>query len=89
WDKPALTQVSRGTPTATNDPSKMPAYMGRSLRTERYRFTEWDHGDKGVELYDHDADPGELKNLAADPEHAKTVESLRFELRSRSPRNSR
>ena len=84
WDKPALTQVSRGTPTATNDPSKKPSFMGRSIRTERYRFTEWDNGDKGAELYDHDNDPGELKNLAADPAHSATVETLRKELRQRS-----
>ena len=86
WDKPALTQVSRGTPTATNDPSKKPSYMGRSIRTERYRFTEWDHGEKGVELYDYDTDPGELKNLAAVPGHAETVALLRRELRSRAQR---
>ncbi len=83
WDKPALTQVSRGTPTATNDPSKKPSYMGRSIRTERYRLTEWDNIEKGTELYDHDSDPGELRNLAAEPAHAATVESLRKELRSR------
>ena len=83
WDKPALTQVTRGTPTVTNAPTAKPNIVGRSLRTERYRFTEWNNGDKGTELYDHDNDPGELKNLAADPAQAATVALLRKELRSR------
>jgi uncharacterized sulfatase len=42
------------------------ANLGRSVRTDRYRYTEWDGGKKGAELYDHTADPGEWKNLAAD-----------------------
>ena len=83
WDKPALTQVTRGTPTQTNAPTTKPSVVGRSIRTERYRFTEWNSGDKGTELYDHDSDPGELKNLANDAAHAATVATMRKELRSR------
>ena len=83
WDKPALTQVTRGTPTQTNAPTTKPSVVGRSIRTEQYRFTEWNSGDKGIELYDHDSDPGELKNLANDAAHAATVATMRKELRSR------
>lgn len=78
WDKPALTQVSRGTPTATGETTgKNPWFMGYSVRTERYRYTEWDGGKKGAQLYDYDTDPGELTNLAADPKHADTVKHLK------------
>lgn len=78
WDKPALTQVSRGTPTATGETTgKNPWFMGYSVRTERYRYTEWDGGKKGTQLYDYDTDPGELTNLAADPKHADTVKHLK------------
>lgn len=78
WDKPAVTQVSRGTPTATGETAKNPWFMGYSVRTERFRYTEWDGGAKGVQLYDYDADPRELKNLAADPAQAGTVKKLKM-----------
>ncbi len=51
-------------------------YFGYSLRTPRWRYTEWDSGQRGRELYDHDADPRELTNLANLPEHAATVKEL-------------
>ena len=65
WDKPALTQVHRD------------KIAGRSVRTERFRYTEWDDGRAGVELYDHENDPGENKNLATDPAHAATIATLK------------
>ncbi|MCB1203686.1 MAG: sulfatase-like hydrolase/transferase, partial [Verrucomicrobiae bacterium] len=48
-------------------------FFGYSLRTNRWRYTEWDEGREGAELYDHENDPGELVNLAKKPEHAATV----------------
>ncbi len=50
--------------------------MGRSVRTERWRYTEWAEGREGRELYDHRDDPGELRNLAADPAYREAVEEL-------------
>ncbi|MBI5388530.1 MAG: sulfatase [Verrucomicrobia bacterium] len=65
WDKPAFTQVWRG------------RFAGHSVRTERWRYTEWDDGNKGKQLYDYSTDPGEERNLANDPQHAQTLAELK------------
>jgi arylsulfatase A-like enzyme len=52
--------------------------LGRSLRTGRWRYTQWPNGSE--ELYDHRADPREARNLAPDPAHAATVRELRATL---------
>ena len=56
------------------------SFDGYSLRTERFRYTEWDAGKRGVELYDESSDPHEWKNLASDPNHAATVAELKAKL---------
>jgi arylsulfatase A-like enzyme len=48
----AFTLVTRG-----------PKTDGRSVRTDRWRFTRWSDGQ--TELYDHDHDPEENRNVAA------------------------
>jgi hypothetical protein len=55
-------------------------FKGYSLRTERFRYTEWDGGKRGVELYDHDQDPLEITNLADKPEMAAAVKDLKERL---------
>ncbi len=60
-------------------------FWGRSVRTARWRCTEWDEGRNGVELYDHDADPHEYTNLADRPEHANTLRELRALLAKQLP----
>jgi uncharacterized sulfatase len=49
-------------------------YMGRSVRNERYRYTEWPDGS--AQLYDLDADPREQINLADHPDTAATCAEL-------------
>lgn len=76
FKKGAYTQVMRGGAKAGK------GIMGRSVRTERWRYTEWgDDASQGAELYDHDADPKEHKNLAKSAEHANVVAELRGLLR--------
>lgn len=70
WKSAAFTQLMRG------------PVEGRTVRTEHWRYTEWDGGGKGVELYDHRKDPGEYYNLSADPEHSEDGKYLRELLRS-------
>ncbi|HEX8041727.1 MAG TPA: sulfatase, partial [Chryseosolibacter sp.] len=65
WARAAYTQVLRPRQNI----------MGRSVRTERWRYTEW--GGAGAELYDQRKDPYEYRNLAADPAYRKVREQMR------------
>ncbi len=83
----ALTQVSRGGGQAraavtTNVSAEGKQFFGYSLRTPRWRYTEWDEGEKGRELYDHDADSKEITNLVDKPEHAATVAQLSEQMKA-------
>lgn len=60
-------------------------FWGRSVRTSRWRCTEWDEGRNGIELYDHNADPREYHNLSADPAHAAVLKELRALLAAKLP----
>jgi arylsulfatase A-like enzyme len=68
WKEAAFSQYPRG------------HRMGYSMRTERWRYTEWVHRKTGKivarELYDHAESPVAAVNLAGEPEHAETVERL-------------
>jgi iduronate 2-sulfatase len=72
WTKPAVTQVRRGQADK--------AVHGHSLRNERYRYTMWQGGELGEELYDYELDPRELRNLAADAKHRGLKERLKLQL---------
>ena len=69
WSKPAVTQVAR--PGGAN-----PHVMGYSIRTDRYRYTMWQDGYAGEELYDYQNDPRELNNLADDHKSHRTKSIL-------------
>jgi arylsulfatase A-like enzyme len=73
WKKAAFSQYPRTAPGGE-------PVMGHSMRTERYRFTEW-VGQRqqfyAAELYDHEKDPQENVNLAARPENAALVRELK------------
>jgi uncharacterized sulfatase len=71
WDRPAVTQVRRG--------KEGQWVFGYSLRTERHRYSMWDEGREGEELYDYQTDPRELKNLARESTH----QGLKARLRAR------
>lgn len=81
--KGAYTQVTRG--GGKKNGAKDGKIMGRSVRTERWRYTEWADGKQGVELYDHANDPREHNNLAKAADHAQVRQELQQLLRAGFP----
>ncbi len=65
WEHPAYTQVQRG------------SIPGHSVRTEKWRYTEWNFGQEGAELYDEVNDPHELRNLALDSEYTGIIREMK------------
>ena len=57
--------------------------MGYTIRTARYRYTEWSRGAEGVELYDYEVDPHEYRNLAGDATYAEIQKDLAFRLNAK------
>ena len=57
--------------------------MGHSIRTERFRYTEWNGGNAGSELYDYEEDPMEINNLVDEPIYADTLARLKRLMESR------
>jgi len=72
WDRPAITQVRRGN-------NQNPVF-GYSIRDERYRYSMWDDGKQGEELYDYRTDPREMRNLTRE---AGSHQEVRSQLASR------
>ena len=65
-------------PAATvQDAAFTQARNGYAVRTDRWRYIEWNGAEQGAQLYDMEKDPGETTNLAADPQHAAVVKDLR------------
>ena len=60
-------------------------YMGRALRTDRFRYVAWFEKKTGRvvkrELYDHHVDPLETQNIVRNAEHSQAVAELDAQLR--------
>ncbi len=80
----ALSQYPRGGPRGRINP-----HMGYTMRTDRYRFTQWIKADDksvtATELYDHQTDPGETVNVAVRSENQALVAQLAAQLRQSFP----
>jgi arylsulfatase A-like enzyme len=64
WRRPAYTVQARNW------------FIGRSVRDDRWRFTEWDEGRRGQALFDHANDPHETRNLALDKQYEDVVNRM-------------
>jgi arylsulfatase A-like enzyme len=73
---PVLQDPSRAVKAAAFSAARRrPPQLGWSVRTERYRYTEWPDGSR--EMYDHQSDPGERTNLARLAAQAQVLAELR------------
>jgi hypothetical protein len=54
--------------------------VGYTIRTDLYRYIAWDEGKAGEELFEELNDPGETRNLAAQPFYAKVLADMRQRL---------
>ena len=80
WNKPAFTQIDKRAFPGKFDTTIKSAF-GRSVRTEGWRYTEWDEGKEGVELYDYKNDPNEFVNLAKNPKYDPILKQMAVLLR--------
>jgi len=79
WKKAAFSQFPR-----PFSPRKAGDGMGYTVRTERYRYTEWripGQPQNAIELYDHEKDPFETVNVAGLPENRRLLAQLQKTLR--------
>ena len=88
------TETTIGVDFAVSQYRRHKEKMGYSLRTKRYRYTEWyDEGyrsykpyEEGVviarELYDYEVDPLETKNLVDETEYGSVVIELKEKLKN-------
>ena len=83
---PLLTESDRAWKQAAFCQVLMPARpkdkMGRSLRTERWHYIEWNDGADGVQLYDAINDPNEYVNLAHNSQLTDVLNELAAKLKA-------
>ena len=72
-DGVSLVPMLKNSAATVKDGAFTQVQNGYSVRTDRWRYTEWDEGKEAAVLYDMDTDPAETTNLAEAPAHAATV----------------
>ena len=79
WDGPpvALTALAGPDRLKPNQPAP-PERQHYSVRSRRFRYILGSEG--GEELYDHESDPHEWRNLAGEPEHSEIQQQMRAEI---------
>ncbi|KAA3613794.1 MAG: DUF4976 domain-containing protein [Calditrichaeota bacterium] len=87
WKDAVFSQFHRR-PRITPDGKR---YMGYSMRTQRYHYVEWYYWDNKTklatefvarELYDHESDPNENKNIAQNTENMQIIDRLSKKLKA-------
>lgn len=79
--EPLLREPDRRWKSGVFSETHLNGYHGQTLRTPRFRYTEWvplpnTEGDTHRELYDLESDPFEHDNLAESPDRRELVDEL-------------
>ena len=76
WKKAAFSQYPRA--YTGNRHRTHGDIMGYTIRTSAHRYVEWRDWKSGRvearELYDHESDPGEMRNVAAEENYAGVLD---------------
>lgn len=76
-ERPAYTQIDKNVKQKAWYRNIDRDYLGRSVRYKQWRYTEWNEGRDGAELYNYANDPNEFKNLVTDPDYTQILEELK------------
>ena len=79
WKTAAFTCVSRPREQGNGKFGEL-STLGRTVFDGRWRYTEWH--DTSVELYDHQSDPFEYRNLAGDSAQSEQLAAMKQRLRA-------
>jgi arylsulfatase A-like enzyme len=69
WRKFAVTEIQPF--------NRFPDIKARSIRTLEYKYTLFSHGEKYEQLFDMKNDPGEMVDLADDPDYQSVIDKHR------------
>jgi len=69
------------TVTEFHEGGKSYEMRGRMVRTEKYKYNAFSHGEPREQLFDLENDPGEMHNLALDASYHSVIEEHRERLR--------
>jgi len=82
--RPLLVDATRPhKPAAFTLVTRGPKNFGQTVRTARWRFTQWSDG--ASELYDHNADPEETHDVSKSAEHKTVLVEMKERLRTLPP----
>lgn len=76
-DKPAYTQIDKNVKQKAWYKNIDRDFLGRSVRYKQWRYTEWNEGRDGAELYNYEQDPNEFTNLVNNPDYAEILTELK------------
>lgn len=76
-ETPAFTQLNKDLKQKLWYPNVDKDYTGRSVRYKEWRYTEWNEGKDGAELYNYKEDPDEFHNLANNSKYTKVIAQMK------------